>query len=383
VTAPFQLTVFDSSYSRRGIVNRPLSISGAVRVGAPGELTFSAPMDDRRMPALLADGARVRLDYRYDEDSDFEPIYSGVVEEITGAAQLKGGSRRFSVYDDWAAVFNDWLGIPNPTGTQDQQGDDAAYLTYTGPAETVLKQHVAAARTRLGDSLTIPATAGRGPSVSVAVRMHPLADRLFPTISSNDLIVRVLQLDNVRTLVVDEPTIRTRELTQESGIVTAAELLIAPPKITRAILGAGGEGEARLFRFKVRSDWETQFKIRRERFIDARDVAIADANRETILEQRWQDALAENGPRASVSAVLAETKRWRFGKTYRLGDQVAIRPANSDALADYVREVRFDWTTSGRSIVPIVGEWSESATDKLWRAVSRSMRAQRIEQGSR
>lgn len=383
MNTPFQLVCYSGDYVRRGVVSRPLSIQGAVRVGKPGELSFTVPVDERRLPSLLEEGARVRLDYRYDESIARETIFSGAVQDRSGTAQLRGGTRTFTVYDDWADIFNDTLGIPNPTGSQTQQGDEGAYYTLTGAAETVLKGHVQAAVTRVGKPLTIPATAGRGASVVVGMRMHPLADRLFPTISTDTLIVRVLQIGDVRTLVVTEPTIYTRELTQQSGIVVSGDPQISPPTITRAIIGAGGEQTARLFRFKVNAGWEATYKRRIERFLDARDVAVDDPDLETILTQRWTDAQAEGGPRGSVSAVLAETRRWRWGRTFKLGDKVTIRLAGSDPLADYVREVQFGWDLSGRSVVPIVGDWAESQNDKVMAAISKSMRAQRIEQGSR
>lgn len=378
---PFSLTVYSKGYVRQGVVNAPLSVEGAVRVGAPGELTFSVHADERRLAALGAEGARVRCDYRYDQDAEPMTLISGPVNEASGDVKLRGGVKTFTVTDDWN-IFNDWLGLPNPTGTQTQQGDDGAYYTLTGAAETVLKGHVTAARNQIGETLTIPATLGRGPTVTVAMRMMPLADRLFPTVSSDDLVVRVLQLGDVRTLVVTTPTLHERVLTQESGIVVEAQIQQAPPTITRAVIGAGGEAEARIFRFKVNTTWETKWE-RKQRFIDARDVSAVDPNLEAILTQRWFDAQAEGAPRSGIAAVLAETPRWRFGKTFQLGDKVTIRLANSEPLADFVREVQFRWDLAGRSIVPVVGNWQESVSDKIWAAVSRSMRAQRIEQGSR
>ena len=247
----------------------------------------------------------------------------------------------------------------------------------------MLKNHVTAAKTRVGKSLTVPATHGWGPTVTVGVRMHPLADRLFPTISSDDLVIRVLQLGAVRTLVVTQPAVLTRELTQESGVVVSGDLLKAPPKITRAIIGAGGEAEARLFRFKVNTGWETTYRRQIERFLDARDVAVDDPALETILTQRWTDAQAEFGPTVSVAAVLAETRRWRFGKTFQLGDKVTIQLANTDPLANYVREVKFSWSTAGKTIVPIVGDWTDSTNGAVLKAVAKSMRQQRIEAGNR
>lgn len=383
MSAPFILTAFSSTYVRRGIVNQPLNVEGAIRVGTPGELSFTVPANERRLPALLEDGARIRLDYRYDRDSAAQTIYSGAVEERSTASALRGGVRKFTVYDDWADIFNDTLGIPNPTGTESQQGAEGAYYTLTGNAETVLRGHVQAAVTRVGKPLTIPA-GSRGPAGTiVGIRMHPLADRLFPTISSDDLVVRVLQLGNVRTLVVTVPAVHTRELTQESGIVVAGDLQIAPPKMTRAILGAGGEMTARLFRFKVNTAWETQWKRRIERFLDCRDIAQDDPQLEQLLEQRWRDAQAENAPVTAVSAVLTERPRWRFGRTFQLGDRVTIRLKNSEPLANYVREVKFGWSTSGKTIVPIVGDWTDSTNDKILRAISKAMRQQRLEQGSR
>lgn len=386
---PFTLTVYDKAFQRVGTVPRPLSLSGAVRVGAPGELMFTVDDDAPRTAALMADGARVRCDYRWSRGSDLAeplPLISGTVGLASGTSARRVGTRTFTITDDFQ-LFADMLGWPNPTGTISQQGADSTYYSRTGSAETVAIQHLQAIVTRMQLPVVLPASQGRGSSITVKMRMHTALERLLPAIQAAGLNLRLIQLDEAGvTLQVQQPAVHTRVLTQASGVVTAGSFQVQPPAVTRIVIGAGGEGQARIFRQYVRADWETQYgtstrRFRRERFIDARDIGLEEgataltAAQETELQQRADEMFEESGPRGSLSATLAETTNFRFGKTYMLGDKVALQLTNSPALADYVREVAFSWDTdTGPVITPKVGDWAESVNARILKSIASTMR---------
>ena len=374
---PISIEAWTKDYVRRGVVARPESVSGMIAHNGPGAFEFTVPSDHPRVPDLSADGARAVILYRPEPGADPETLISGQLTDVSGKGASLAAIRTYRLKDDWT-VLNEILGLPNPTGTMTQQGADTAYFTRTGPAEDVVTQIVAPNATRQGVNLTVPASLGRGASCEVSVRMHPLSDRLFPTIDQAGIGVRIVQRGSDRVLEVYEPTTRSRVLTETSGVVTDGDWTLTMPTVTRVIVGAGGEGTARVFREYVDAALETRFGVSRAVFVDARDVDPADPNLTTILQARADEALAEGAPKTSVSATLTETRAFRYGRSYRLGDRISLRLAGSPVLSDLVREVSFSYTADGGlEIVPKVGAWSESATDDLYRKVATLARAAR------
>jgi hypothetical protein len=57
-----------------------------------------------------------------------------------------------------------------------------------------------------------------------------------------------------------------------------------------------------------------------------------------------------------------------------LGDLVSVQLNTSPVLTDYVREVQFSWDTTGRKIVPLVGNWTDSENDRILAAIAGTMR---------
>lgn len=380
---PLVFTVYDGDLNRKGVVGRPFGVSGSIRKNLPGDFTFSVDADDPRAAALGTPGARCVVEYRWDPTAPKEGLLSGAVNDVSGSGDFRSKVRTFTVTDDWDDVFNQTQGWPNPTGTILQQGAETAYFKRTGPAETVLRDITTANLTRIGSDVVFPASLGRGTSITVQIRMHLLAERLFPAVDTAGLLVRVLQVNGVRTVLVTVPTVQTRVLTEDSGVIVSGDFQRAAPTVTRVVVGAGGEGTARIFRRYVKTALETEWKMTnrpRERFVDARDVESTDPALETLLQQRADEAFAEGAPKSGLSVVLAETEQWRYGKTFKLGDRVSVRLTGAPVLSDDVREVQFAEDDSGLTVTPIVGAWAESTQDKVLAAVAALARAVRHEQ---
>lgn len=369
--------IWTKDFQREGFVTRPLSATGSIKFNGAGSISFVVDADHPLMNAMTAEGARARVLYRYAPTDPAEVLLSGPLSDVSGAGARRASLRTLRVADDWT-ILSEILGLPNPTGTMSQQGDDGAYFTSTGPAETVVKELVSLNAARQGVSVTVPTTTGLGSSVSVAVRMHPLTDRLFPAVDQAGVGVRVRQIGAERVLEVWEPATRPLTLTEESGVVADGDFQITGPAVTRVIVGAGGEGEARVFREFIDTDLEARFGVARCVFQDARDVAATDPALETLLAARAAETLAEGAPKVALRVVLAETEEFRFGKSYELGDRVTVRLGGGPDLSDLVREIQFDYSDGdGLKITPIVGDWSESTSAVLWRTVavlSRSVR---------
>lgn len=392
--APLSVEVWSSTFVRKGVVGRPTTITGSVLHNAPGTMDFTVDADHPRIADLTATGARAVLSYRYAPGDTPIVLMSGTIGEVSGTGPALSSSRTFRIRDDWN-ILNDILGLANPAGTMAQQGAATAFYTATGAAETVLKTIVSANAPRQGVTLTVPTTLGRGSSCTVTLRMHPLADRLFPTLDQAGIGVRVQQQGTSRVLDVYVPTTRARVLTEQSGIVVNGDFQLTPPTVTRVIVGAGDEGTARVFREYVSdgaggtilnpsaglAGLETSLGWSRSAFVDAQDVATTDPNLATLLQQKALVALTAGGAQVSLRVTLAETAQFRFGKTYQVGDRVSVQLAGSPVLTDLIREVQFDYTADqGLVITPIVGDWSNSTSDVLYRQVAQIARAVRDSQ---
>lgn len=380
---PFDIVVYDKNYARKGPVGAVKEMSGELvdrDVDAVGSLEFTVSADNPRMAALTAPGARVVVRYK-PEDRPWRFFMSGSVLERGGGGNRFAPWRTFTVLDDDGALdeIECW---PNPTGNANQQGDEDAYFTRTGPAETVLKQVLAPNVARQGTVLTIPPSSGLGATVTVSMRFHLASERLLPAVRAAGLRLRVRQEGTGRVLDVTVPPTLAQTLTQQSGIVTDASYKVARPTITRVTLLAGGEGKARVVRTKVDSALEDEYGVKLPASIDARDIQHdpetdpSGAAFEAALEQRMADKLAEGAPKASLSAQLTESGWFRYGVAYDIGTRLAVRLAGEEPIEDSIRRIPFSFTPdAGATFTPQVGEWSDLADDPLIKHVSALTRA--------
>jgi hypothetical protein len=371
--APFRISIYDASYAPQDWAGAPLEVHGIPRFNAPSLGSFVLDADDEQVPILTEPGTRCVLEYRYDPLNPNAWLYvvSGLVGERKGESGPEG-TRTFEVLDDWQYVMS-LIGVPNPAGDVDHQGDDGDYYILNGPAETVVKGHIAAAAAWHGIPITIAPDLGRGDTIRIKVRMHKLADRLFPAVTQAGIGVTVRQIDG--ELVVDcyEPTVHTEALTEASGVVVGGEFVAQPPTVTRVIVGGGGTGTSRVFKLVVNAPVEAEWGVRLPVFVDARDTTDP-----VVLTARAWEVLREGAPRVGVSAELAETDDFRFGVAVNVGDVVPIElEGMPEPVTDTVTEAPIDWTADGGLVVtPHVGEvtatFEELAAAALERIAART-----------
>lgn len=371
---PLTLAVYDRNFQSLDGIGAPLNMTLTLRHNAAGSLTFELDGDDPQVDVLNVPGARVVAEYRPEPDEPSSPRrrFSGFVQEQVGES-TGAQTRKYTVVDDWH-LFARLLGWPNPAGTIAQQGDEEAYWRRSGPAETVLKAAVNANRGRSAPTITVPATQGRGTSIDVSLRFHPLVDRLFPAVDQAGIGVTVLQGTN--SIVVDcfTPTTHALTLTEESGIVAAGSYKITAPTATRAVVNGGGEGTARFSRQVIDAAAEAEWGFTAEIPVDARDLGT----NATLLDKRGREALKEAAASASVTATLSETDEYRFGVTFELGDRVPIQLNGAPVITDVVREVVIAWTAqAGLVVTPRVGDIETSATAVIGKAIRKIAAGQR------
>jgi hypothetical protein len=376
---PISLWLFDKSYARKGLIPAPESVEFLSVFNGNGMIAFTVLADNPRMAHLATPGSRVVMTLRRPGMPAPIVVVSGPVTEQDGSGLGDPGIRVFTVADDWG-IFDEIVGWPVPDAAITAQ-TTSEYHTVTGPVANVVRSLVLANAPRQGVAVTVGAATGLGPTITVKTRMHPLSDRLFPRVSNLNVGVRVFQDpdENVRRLVTWVPTTHTRALTEESGIIApGAELRIQAPAKTRVVVAAGGDGTARAYREFVDTAAETKWGVSRAGVVDARDIAVADPNFTTLVQERADEFLAENAETASLKIQLAETDQFQFGVTFQLGDILPITLVGEDTVTERVREIQGSWQKgTGLEIEPRIGSWDESPEDKLYRLVARALKAGR------
>lgn len=306
---------------------------------------FAVLLNNPDLGELMHPQARGILHFRRSWEDPWEFGSSGKITKVTGEGFQMLGYAGFTLEDDFR-IFHNWLGWPNPTGTLAQQGDDKAYDTRTGNAEAILKSFTQSTITRLGlgSRYTVATNRDRGATIpgGVSMRFHPLADRLFPAVSDAGIGVTVRQTGE-SPLVIDcyTPTVVSQVLTESAGVLTYSKWSSEAPTATRAIIGGGGEGTARVFRQVQNAPLETEWDDVVEVFQDARDTSVA-----TVMDERGNQALVDGRPVVGINPTLSETENFRFGGPggFSLGSKVTFQTQIGLTVTDVIRAVTIDST---------------------------------------
>lgn len=361
--APFTITVYDKAFVRRGTIGDPISVVATPRHNQQSTAAITLDSDHHRLTDLTAPGARVVLHYQ----GGF--LMSGAVRLRQGEGPAAQGTVTVQLIDDWRLLTR-ILGWPAPTAGIAAQ-NTAEYDVRTGPAESVVKAYVAAnAITRLGLPVTVAPDQGRGATITVQMRMHPLADRLLPVVDQAGVGITVRQSGAVLEVDCYESADFPRTLSEASGIVTEWSWSLANPEATRVVIGGDGEGTARTFRALVDTARETEWGDVIEVFRDARN-----ANSPAEMDATGTEVLTEGSPTSGLSVRLAETSTFRYGQAIKVGDRVRIEVGPGVIVEDVLREATISWTRdSGLSVTPLVGERSDDPNRTLARSIARLAR---------
>jgi hypothetical protein len=354
------ITVYDKSFARKGWLGSPESVSVTVGFNVVGSASVTFVSSHNRAADILADGARLVIEY---EGLD-RPLISGPIRRVSGEGP-EGQSMITATIEDDLRVLWRVIGWPVPTATIDLQGT-AAYRTYTGDAETIVKTMVTEqAVTRLGLPVTVAANQLRGAVVpgGVKVRMHPLADRLFPAVEQAGLGVRCYQQGAGLVLDVYGPSTYPKTLSEQAGTIRSWSYATAAPSVTRAVGGGQGEGTARVFQSATDAARETRFGDVIEVFKDARDAETTEE-----LDKAIDETLVEGKPTSGLSVELSETPYFRYG-TVQVGDRVTIQVGGL-TITDVLRTATLTWNRQdGLTIMPGVGQHDDSPDARINKAV--------------
>jgi hypothetical protein len=272
--------------------------------------TFTLDDDDDLLPKVLEPGASCAVYIRGVER------FRGEMNAYDGDGP--DGSITITVTGDLQMLWA-WNGWQSPTRAADAQNTE--YRTYTGPSETVFKNALAENIARLGVPWTVAPSQGRGSTVRVQFRMHPLADKLIPILDADNLMVVLTYAEDGSVLVdVREPVTVPGVLTVESGVPDEFTFSGTGATASRAVVGGRGEGTAREFVEVIYPARETTWRQIKESFVDARNTEVGS----DITIDGHQE-LAERAGRVGIATPLVETDRFTYGTDFQEGDLVAVR----------------------------------------------------------
>lgn len=379
-TPVFRISVYDKNRLFRCQIGNPAFLEPTVRHNLVSTLRMGVSLSHERVSELMAEGARLKVNFRG------EHLISGPITEDEIESDGASGLYTVTVEDDFR-VLREVLGYPVPDQPESNQSG-AEYRNYTGNAETIVKTAVTEnAVTRLAvPGLTVATNLNRGATVTggVAMRMHPLADRIFPAVEDAGLGVTVRQSGSNLVLDVYEPVLHPRTLSVEGRTLKQVSMTRTRPRASRAVVGGPGEGTARVFRKVTDAARETLYGMRAEVFRDARDAkddAGAGLTAAGIMDARGQETLNEEGPKNGVSITLAGSGIFKYGPGgFHVGDKVPIKVADGITITLPIRECTLRWVSpTYASVAPVVGDLTnepERVTAQRIAALARRQRNQ-------
>lgn len=351
---PFDLSVYDKAFTRKGVIGTCQSLSVTPRHNQQPTAALVLPGTHPQVKNLTPQGARVVI--RMGPNKDF--LMSGRVDSYAVAGPKAQTTYTFEVLDDWQLLAR-MLAWPVPGAAIGAQGA-AEYDVRTGPAETVLKAVVAANKGHANTNVTVAPDLARGSVIPVSNRFHDLTERLMPAVDTAGIGVTVRQ--SGAGFVLDCYPVRTwpRTLTEDSQVVQEWRITTAAPKATRVIVGGrdavSGDGKTRVFRSRVNTAAEALYGYSIEAFLDATDTTTA-----AEMDARGDQFLLENGPTGGISVRLADTANFHYDPTgvngVRVGDLITFEVGNGQTFTDVLREATLTWSPdNGVTVTPQVGE---------------------------
>ncbi|NWL13320.1 hypothetical protein DM793_18810 [Paenarthrobacter nitroguajacolicus] len=347
----FRIAVYDKDRLFRCQIGNPSALSATVRHNLVSTLNITVPLAHERLPELMTDGARLKVKFKG------RHLISGPIVSEAGETDGVSGQVTFTVEDDFR-ILRDILGWQVP-GSPISNQSAAEYRTYTGDAETIIKTAVAEnGITRLAiPGLSVAPNLHRGGVVpgGVPLRMHPLADKMFPAMDEAGIGVTVRQIGSGLVLDVYEPQLYPRKLSVKGRTLKKASWTKTRPESSRVVIGGQGEGTERNFRQVIDGARESQYGMRAEAFRDARDNDASD-----VMDDRGRETLSETAAKNGISLDLVGTGIFQYGPGgFREGDRVPVNLGHGVLMTETIREVTLNWVSKDyASIQPSIGEIS-------------------------
>ena len=252
------------------------------------------------------------------------------------------------------------LAYPDPS-TDDVANQTTSYDFRDGPSESVIKGFVSdnigptAPISRQVESLTIEADSLRGNDVSSSARFDNLQELVYSLAQVGGLGYRFEQPGDTIEFVVYEPQdlSNTIRMDLQNQKLSKAEYSYGSAKVTRAIVGGGGDGVSRVFVERTNADSlsaESAWNRRIEVFTDARQTTATEE-----LNTAGDEELVDNGKTiVQMSVTPSDDINMVYGIDWFLGDTITV-VANEIEASAVVTEIGISVQADGVRIGATVG----------------------------
>lgn len=436
---PFDIRVYNADREFQGFVTDPTYVNMVPSWEDQGYGSFMVTAANPHVPDLIADGARVTVDFKG------RNIMSGPIRSRQGDVMGRGGIT-FQVLDDsrfFLTKIRAWVRPDHELAATSLSDEGQAFLPTAERSKLVagtthgqygyvqfpdgtaafdgyrVESMEAAIKwlckvnmvDRLGLPMDFEADQGRGGDpwpVMPKLRWSEIYELLTPFQQASGLGIRIYQptMSNRWRFEVITPLTHPQIYTPESGIIESGTYTVTAPMVTRAIAGGPSDTAAgRVYwgdegKFPV-NDLERRFGTVLETFVDATSDelnwpdGIADDHKVAkyyqyiaaakdvddlydSLKSAVRKAHADGGPTTGMSLKLAETEDFTFGGPtgVQLGDRLTVQVADGVLITEKVTSAQLVFSRdSGSSATPIVGEITDDPSKAHYKAIRNLARA--------
>ena len=227
-------------------------------------------------------------------------------------------------------ILGERLAYPTPS-TADVTAQTDSHDVRSGAAETVIKAYVSAnigptaPATRKITGLTIQTDAELGETVSANARFQTLQQTAYGLAQTGGVGYALEQLGTGLEFQVYVPTDRTStiRMDMDNNKLSRANYSYSSAKLTRAIMGGGGEAADREFlevTTTASEEAEEEWSRRIEVFKDSRN-----SDNTGQLTQSGEELLVDDGKTiVQMSVTPSDDFSMQFGRDWYLGDKVTV-----------------------------------------------------------
>jgi hypothetical protein len=268
--------------------------------------------------------------------------------------------------EQWTVAGREIIGILGDRLCLHGVSTGTGYDEQTGAAETVMRHYVDANAINPDDARRIvpflalaPTDDGRGGTTAQKARFDVLADLLESICAASGLGYRGRWSWDARWLYFEvlrgvdrSDSVKLSPALGNCTIAGYNESTGLAPSV--AVVAGQGEAAAR-----VVADVGTRDGLiglaRRERFVDARDLAT-----EAELQQRGAEKLAEDGDTTTLEVEYIRTASYRYGEDFDLGDIIHVEYPDIAAMDARIVAITEEYAREGEKLTLTLGtEWPD------------------------
>lgn len=348
----YEIYVRDAQLRRIGQITDFTQLDIIPRFNDVGSFVLDLPTDSFAAKELI------KPKYGIIVKKDGVNIFSGTVTSRQRSFSASGDTLTLSGVSDMAYLSHR-LAYPE-TNVKFSLQD---YDVRTGLAEVVMKEYVRynAGPGAISDRqiLTIEADKGLGKKVTGRARFHNLLEFLSSlALAGGGLGFDVVQVGTKLEFRVYQPTDKTNTAFFSPLLGNLAEFEYSHdnPETNMVIVGGGGEGKARIIKWKQDNASIAKFG-RVETFVDQRDTEEVEE-----LTQSLDETLTEGAEQHGFSFTPVDTPQLSFNRDYSLGDKVSVILTQPNEVIDIET---LHYFISAYQSVPVTNERVRKIQDKL------------------